>query len=732
MRKSALRADVSSWIRYGEQPQRGGLFFGGGVIRDERFIEGRLHTAYWSSHGQVWPDRYMGNTGKGHPVDSFCLAINGQDLSGGYRWENAVVTPDESGCRTDGMAATHGVVSLFHEQAGIRVKVHTRVDRSRFTTRWLEVENVNDRHVAITDVAPMSGFLWSHPTSEHLPPDRPSPFEVAYTHRSDALKEGDVFFDAVPHGVLKVDGGRCGKSGWGRPAFWARNLCNGQTFVCEFAWSGNWEFTLDCRLTEEGHGNRIGALFFRMGMVGYDPALRVLDPGETVTTPPVHLALFEHDTDAIVQQTHDYVRHAIMPAQIPGRHIEIEANHRGYLCDAENVPGIIKDIDVAKSIGAEMYVIDAGWYGKEPNVWWDNTGDWVAGPWLDGGLEPIVSHVKKRGMKFGLWIEIEAAGNNTDLKKNHPDWLFSRDGKPVNGRCLDFSNTVVVDWAEREIVRMIKRYRMDMYRLDNNHTLNPSGNREYGGFKEDLIWRYYENFYGMWERLVVKFPKVVFQNCSSGGGRLDWGVMRRFHNTEPTDFMRNPRNGRIFNGLTMSLPPETMLRTFGTEVWDHVLDGDLDMQIRSVCIARPIFRGIAPMMEQVTPELRERVEHCLDLYRKVIRPLMPDCRVYHHTPFQPLFEHRTFNVIEYAARDRKTALVAVFRMSATGGDEYVLYPRGLDIGTDYAVTLDNRSQTKRVSGWQLMQEGIRICLERTMSSELVVFKALGGGSKSRR
>ena len=108
----------------------------------------------------------------------------------------------------------------------------------------------------------------------------------------------------------------------------------------------------------------------------------MLDAGETLATPAVHIALFQDDTDAIVQATHHHVRHVVMPAQIPGRHVEIEANHRGYLCDRENVADILKDVDVAAAIGAEMYVIDAGWYGNEPNQWWNNAGDWHDGPWM--------------------------------------------------------------------------------------------------------------------------------------------------------------------------------------------------------------------------------------------------------------------------------------------------------------------------------------------------------------
>lgn len=727
MKKSSTptKPDQRSWIRYSDTPTQGGVYFAGGMLWDERLFEGRLRTRYWASHGQILPEGHIANVPKDQPFDTFQLGINGQNLSGGYVWESAELTPDESGYRTKDMAVTHGVVSLKHAEAGIRVKVHTRVDRSRYLTRWLEVENLGDKPAAITDLAPLGGILWHHSSgTEHLAPPQLSPFELAETGDGIFLKEGDFWFKTLPQGTHSYNGGKHGKSGWGRPMFWVKNLCNGQTFVCEFAWGGNWEFTFDCRLSEDHEKNRHAALSFRMAMSGYDPALRVLDPGETVKTPPVHIALFEHDVEAIVQATHDYVRHAILPEPVPGRYIEIEANHRGYLCDRETVPDIIKDVDVAKSVGTELYVIDAGWYGPKPNVWYLNVGDWSAGEWLEGGLEPIVKHVKNRGMKFGLWVEIEAAGDRTTLFKEHQDWLFSRDGRPVNSRCLDFSNPVVVDWAENQIETLIKRYQLDMYRIDNNHMLSPSGNRQYGGFTEDLIWRYYDNFFGMFERLRKKFPKVVFQNCSSGGGRLDWGTMHRFHNVEVSDWLRSPRAVKANNGLSMSLPPEILLRTFGTESWQQVLDGDLDAQLRLVCMCRPIFRGIAPSLDLITPELRDRIEHHLDIYRKVIRPLLPECKMYHHTPFLPLFEHRGFCAMEYATADKKTAVAAIFRLSTVVGDEYLFKPRGVDASRNYDVTFDNSNETVRISGLALKQTGLVIRLERTMSSELLILKAV--------
>ena len=733
-------AAVNILFRTGELP--GVRYVSGNVVLDEEFRAGRLTTRYWNPNGQIWPEMHVGRQvwAADQPADAFQLSVDGRDLAGGFTWDSALLAPDSSSYRArrgaDGKSepVTHGVICLKHSDANIGVKVHTRLDGSAFLIRWLEIANLGAKPVGLTAVAPLAGLLWSHRFEEHTQAGLPSPFELAYNRMFEWGREGDFWFEPVAAGCQAVDGEKKGRSGWGRPAFWARNLCNGQTFVCELAWGGNYEFATDCRVTEGPWSwtqvqptSRAAALFFRMGLSGHDPVLRVLEPGETIVTPAAHIGLFQCNTDAIVQATHDHVRHVVMPEQIAGRHVEIEANHRGYLCDRENVPDILKDVDVAASIGAEMYVIDAGWYGNEPNQWGHNVGDWIDGPWMakGGGLKAVVDHVHQRGLKFGLWVEIEAVGGNSTLRKEHPDWIFTRDGKPIaSGRALDLSNPKVAAWCESEIARLIKQFRLDMYRIDHNHCLAPSGNRQYHGFTEDLTWRYYDALYAMFDRLRARFPKVVFQNCAGGGGRLDWGTLARFHNTELSDWMRMPRGLKILNGVTMSLPPEILLRTFGTEVGEHVLEGDVDTQLR-LCFCRIIFRGIAPSVEELTPHLRSRIEHYLDLYKQHIRPIMIDGRVYHHTPFLHLAEPTPWCVLEYGNADRTGAVAAVFRTSTVAEsaepDDYVLRPRGLDPGMEYEVRLDNSGTSFRSCGAVLNRDGIRIHLEQPQTSELVLF-----------
>ena len=326
-------------------------------------------------------------------------------------------------------------------------------------------------------------------------------------------------------------------------------------------------------------------------------------------------------------------------------------------------------------------------------------------------------------------VEIEAAGANSTLKREHPDWLLKRDGQPIGtgrarGRALDLTNPEVITFMESSIDRLISAYALDMYRIDHNHELNPAGNRQYGGCTEDLTWRYYENFIALFDRLRAKYPNLVFQNCAGGGGRLDWCTLSCFHNTELSDWMRMPRGFKILNGVTMALPPEILLRTFGTEVPNHVHEGNLDTQLR-LCFSRIIFRGIAPTMEELTPYLHDRIQHYLEIYKNTIRPIMAqDGRVYHHTPFQVQADPTPWCALEYARPDRSAAVAVVFRTSGAtdpNGDTYVFYPRGLHPGKRYTVTLDADELTYPATGRELMAQGVAVRLSNVFASELLIF-----------
>ena len=718
----------------GENPMT--RFVSGKTIYDEAFIGNRLLARYWSECGQIWPEMHMPREkllreSNEFPMAVFELTVNGEKLDR-FTFVETGKKEDSTGLRSNGVV----FYTRLKSDTGIEVDVNTRLDGGPFIVRWLDIVNKSQSAAGINSVYPMAGRVWTHDkrwcmdpqsVAEVLGDSSGGAFAIAYNHLTRWGTEGDFYFEPLA-GEKRFNGNLNGKSGWSRPAFWLRQRYSGKTFVCEFAYSGNWE------LRAYGEApNGLEQAGFAIGIPEIPGEyIRVLGPGESAASPLVYSGIFADTDDAIVQATHDYARNCIMPQVPKGREIEIEANHRGYLCNRETGEGIKRDIDVAADIGAELYVIDAGWYGEEPNRWWDNTGDWYEGKWMGCSMRSISDYAHEKKMRFGLWIEIEAAGTNAKLREDHPDWLMKRNNKALEmsgnggvnltGRALDLSQKSVSDWIEKEVIeKAIVNYNLDMYRIDHNHSMGAGGNREYLGKKENLLWRYYDNFYAIFDRLLKKFPNTIFQNCAGGGGRMDFGTLHRFHNTEMSDWMRPPREVKIYSGLSMAIPPDRMLRTFGTEVPELDMEPDLNFQLRMVTVCRPIFRGIAPSLGELNSHLADTIRSKLDLYRKFLRPVLKNCRMYHHTGLQPIMKAADTGVYEYAEKNGKRSFAALFRLNMEKRDDYCLKPRSLKRGSRYRVYFDNSGETIEISGFDLVNSGLCVSFH---SSEIITFEEI--------
>jgi alpha-galactosidase len=701
-----------------QQPLPGIRMTSGLAVCDEALWRGRWITRYRLSTGMIEPEIHLESVQEQRealPIDAFELAIEGQDLAGSWRWVKAEKSEVHN---PDGLLVT---LELASNARPISVRVHTLLFGGPVMVRWLEVTNTGNKPTAITAVSPWSGLIWDTGNyQERLPKGGGAPFEVGYAQYEEWGHEGAWHFEPVINQSKTVSGTR-GKSGWGHPTFFAHNTATGEWFVASLGWSGNWTFEVSGR--EKPETDR-ATLLFRLGPSTVDPVLRVLSPGETVETPRTHVLCKRGDLDSVIQAMHEHVRREVLPSPVPHRDMLVEANHRGYIVDHESEEGLKREIDLAADAGAEMFVIDAGWYGPEPNRWWANAGDWYAGAWLPHDLTPVREYARRRGLLFGLWVEIESVGSASKLRQEHPDWVLTRNGKPVaGGRQLDVSNPAVAAWMESEIARVIKKYDLDLFRIDYNTTVEEGGNRVRDGFVENTLWRHVDALYKMFDRLRGQFPNVVFQNCAGGGGRLDLGMLHRFQNTELSDWMRAPRGLKILNGMTWILPPEILLRTFGTEVGDVSSDADLVTQLRAATMALPIFRGLSPSREEFNPLEREEILRQVGLYKDVIRPKLKGCRVFHHTPLTPMLEGSPWLVLEYTSPDAQHDLGWLFRTSESGDSTFRFTPRGLDLSKTYDVTFANSGLTMEIPGSRLLQEGIPVRLEGNLTSELLIFRA---------
>jgi alpha-galactosidase len=705
-------------------PVPGVRFTSGLMVCDEELYNGRWVNRYWTSTGQIKPDFHLEHQSaqrSGLPIDSFDLDIEGQSLTGTWKWIKAEQKPVTN---PDGLLVT---VELESSARPISIKMNTLLNGSPVMVRWLEISNTAAKATAITRVSSWSGIVWdTSGYQERVQSSKEAAFEVATTKYQEWGHEGAWAFDPVSNGTVSLQGTR-GKSGWGHPTFFARNRATGEWFVASLAWSGNWAMNVTGTTSAKGPNEDArdnAKLFFDLGPAAADPVLRVMEARETVRSPETHVLLMRADLDDVIQTLHDHVRHDILPPLVPGREYQVESNHRGYIVDHESEEGLKREIDIAAAVGADEFLIDAGWYGPEPNRWAQNVGDWYPGAWLPNDLMSVREYARKKGLLFGLWVEIESIGSASKLRQQHPDWVLTRNSEPVGkGRQLDFANPAVVAWAESEMVRIIQKYDLDMFRLDYNTTVEEGGNRMHDGFLENTQWRHVEALYEIFDHVRARFPKVIFQNCAGGGGRLDYGIMRRFQNTELSDWLRAPRGLKVLNGMTWVLPPEILLRTFGTESDGLEEDGDIDLQLRTTMMSRPIFRGISPSLEELNPLLATKIRTGITEFKSTVRPIMVNSRVYHHTPLLLMMEPSPWVVLEYAAANQNSAVVGLFRTSQSGDSVYRFFPRGLNLSRKYRMKSGNSGQTIEVEGNRLLQEGIPVRLSENLTSEMLIFQA---------
>lgn len=193
---------------------------------------------------------------------------------------------------------------------------------------------------------------------------------------------------------------------------------------------------------------------------------------------------------------------------------------------------ILKLAEQAAELGVEMLVLDDGWFGKRDD---DNSGlgDWTVNEKkLGGTLSELVEKINARGLKFGIWIEPEMVNEDSSLYREHPDWAFRIPGRdPVRCRnqlVLDFSRKEVVDHVFRQIAAVIDSANVEYIKMDMNRSicdvytgLAERGYQNYG----KVMHGYVLGVYDFLERLVRRYPNILIEGCSGGGGRFDGGML---------------------------------------------------------------------------------------------------------------------------------------------------------------------------------------------------------------
>ena len=349
----------------------------------------------------------------------------------------------------------------------------------------------------------------------------------------------------------------------------------------------------------------------------------------------------------------------------------------------------------AKELGVEMMVLDDGWFGKRDSDC-SGLGDWqVNVKKLGGSLGSLVSRINGLGMKFGIWMEPEMVSEDSSLYREHPDWAFAVPGrKPVRGRSqlvLDFSRKEVADYIFDSICRVLDSAHIEYLKWDMNRSIadvySAAGKMAGGDSPGSILYRYMLGLYDFLERLTKRYPDLLIEGCSGGGGRFDAGMLYYTPQIWCSDNTDAVDRIRIQYGTSFGYPISAV-GSHVSAVPNHQTGRITPMKTRGVVAMAGSF-GYELNLSAISEEDKNCVREQIDAYHKYWH-LIHDGAYYRLT--NP-FEDREAAAWLFVSEDKGEALLNTVALETHGNPLSLYIPmegldpeamyRDEDTGTEY-------------------------------------------------
>lgn len=503
-------------------------------------------------------------------------------------------------------------------------------------------------------------------------------------------RRGSTGFDSNPFYMLGADG--------------KTSESNGDVWFGALAFSGNYKIVVERDAFEH--------VYVSGGINDFDFRWR-LDAGETFTTPTFVGGYTNGGYGAASRLLHSYEIENVVPRETASLPRPIVYNS-WYVTEFDvQFENQIKAVELAAKIGVELFVMDDGWFGQRNN---DRAGlgDWyVNKEKFPLGLAPLISRVNELGMEFGIWVEPEMVNPDSDLYRAHPNWVYQFTNRPLSlGR-----NQLVLNVSRPDVQQFILEFMNDL--LSNNnikfikwdmnrHFSEPGWAEALDGRERELWVRHTRGVYEIFRQLRANYPHVLFESCSSGGGRVDLGIMEyadqfwMSDNTDPYDDLF------IQEGFTLAYTPLTRMMWVtdanGINGRSYSIDYRFHLAMMGVL-------GIGADLTQWSQEDLEKATGFIALY-KDIRETMQFGALYRlRSPRESALSAFQFN-----NPSAQEVVVTVFlSQSQFGYFTTRIRLEGLNADAFYRVDGWNEPW----SGQALMQRGVPIALKGAFVSQLI-------------
>jgi alpha-galactosidase len=398
----------------------------------------------------------------------------------------------------------------------------------------------------------------------------------------------------------------------------------------------------------------------------------------------------------------------------------------------------LRMIAESRELGLEMFHLDAGWFRA--------VGDWYPDPKkFPHGLAFIADAAHKQGLRFGIWVDWTQAGLSTSLgalNVRDPvvrNWLVSDmglDWKPeeFKGQTIDLGVPAAHDYALKEVKRIVEDYHLDMLEHDGylvaqgcirkDHPHAPPARNTMriihdwasdfilASNSTDVSYHSVHAYYDIYEKLRSEHSGLLFEICNDGGRMVDFGSAAHGDYFSITDTYDPLSNRRAFYYTSYALP-SAMLESY-VEKWPSPRIGNFLYMLRSAMM------GWISIMQDTaawSPEQRDAAHHAFELYKRQLRPLIRDARLYHVSE-RP--DGVRWDGMEYWDPVRRKGVVFAFRGTIHDQSDHRFILAGLEEQKRYRLHFEDATSLDReAAGGDLMGSGLLVHLDQPLSSELV-------------
>lgn len=524
----------------------------------------------------------------------------------------------------------HTVISLKDDYYDLFVDIHINAyQKENILEQWVEIKNNQKKSIKLTDFA--SSDL-SFEASQYY---------VSHFH-GDWSTEMNISEQKLVEGIKIVDsklGVRTNQ--FTHPSFIlslneAAAENTGEVIGGTLAWPGNFRFTFQV--------DNFNKLRILSGANPYASEY-TLAKGEVMKTPALLYTYSDKGTGEMTRNFHRWARKYGIKNGDKERSVLLNNWEATYFDFDE--PKLTKIIDDAAKMGFELFLLDDGWFGKKHPRNGDTAGlgDWMTNTdKLPNGIPYLIEECKKKGLKFGIWVEPEMVNPKSELYEKHPDWVIAQPHRERteqrNQLILDLNNPEVQKFVFKTIDDILQQNPgIDYVKWDCNRYVFNSGSSYLSADKQShLFFDYSKHLLEIMDKISKKYPNVTFMACSGGGGRIDYGSLQHFDeywisdNNDPLQRLTTQWGAQYFFptiGLAshVSVAPNHISgRSFSLKTrFDIAMMGKLGMDLQPSQMTEKEY-DFSRKAIQTYKEIRKTVLHG-DLYR-ILSPYKNNRTVY--------------------------------------------------------------------------------------------------------